>query len=232
MLSWATRTVTPDTAPDQILSASCPPQTQRYFEFGLLKPLMQNLVWFNKPQVCLLGFQDHRFQKLEIKRQSVHKQNEIMSFASTWMDLEIVILSEVSQTEKDRYHIIQLICGILKKKKRYKWTYLQNRNRVKDVENKFMVTKGVWCGGGINWEIGINIYALLYVKQITNKDLLYSTGNSTQYSVMTHMGKESKKGWIYVKTKTKKKTTLSFAYFHPSYLYMSSYLSFNGSTYK
>ena len=33
---------------------------------------------------------------------------------------------------------------------------------------------------------------------MTNKDLLYSTGNSTQYSVMTYMGKESKKEWIYV----------------------------------
>ena len=31
-----------------------------------------------------------------------------------------------------------------------------------------------------------------YIKQITNKNLLYSTGNSTQYSVMTYMGKESK----------------------------------------
>ena len=40
-----------------------------------------------------------------------HKRNEIMPFAATWMDLEIVILSEVSQTEKDKYHI-SLICGI------------------------------------------------------------------------------------------------------------------------
>ena len=31
-----------------------------------------------------------------------------------------------------------------------------------------------------------------------NKNLLYGTGNSTQYSVMTYMGTESKKGWIYV----------------------------------
>ena len=40
-----------------------------------------------------------------------HKKNEIMPFASTWTDLEIVILSEVSQTEKDKYMIL-LICGI------------------------------------------------------------------------------------------------------------------------
>ena len=45
---------------------------------------------------------------------------------------------------------------------------------------------------------GIDIYTLLYIKQITNKNLLYSTGNSTQYSVMTYMEKESKKEWIHV----------------------------------
>ena len=37
--------------------------------------------------------------------------------------------------------MISLICGILKNK-RYKWTYLQNRNRLTDLENIFMVTKG------------------------------------------------------------------------------------------
>ena len=39
-----------------------------------------------------------------------------MSFAATWIDLEIVIMSEISQTEKDKYMIL-LICRILKKKK-------------------------------------------------------------------------------------------------------------------
>ena len=43
---------------------------------------------------------------------SAIKKNEIMPFAATWMDLEIIILSEASQTEKDKYHMISLICGI------------------------------------------------------------------------------------------------------------------------
>ena len=37
-----------------------------------------------------------------------------MPFAATWMDLESIILSEISQTEKDKYHMISLTCGILK----------------------------------------------------------------------------------------------------------------------
>ena len=39
---------------------------------------------------------------------SAIEKNEIMSFAAIWMDLEIIILSEVSQTEKDRYHMYHL----------------------------------------------------------------------------------------------------------------------------
>ena len=38
-----------------------------------------------------------------------HKKKEIMPLAATWMDLQIVILSEVSQTEKDKYHFISFI---------------------------------------------------------------------------------------------------------------------------
>ena len=43
---------------------------------------------------------------------SAIKKNEIMPFAATWMDLEIVIRSEVSQTQKDKYHATPLIYGI------------------------------------------------------------------------------------------------------------------------
>ena len=43
---------------------------------------------------------------------SAIKKNEILPFAATWMDLEIIILSEVNQRKKDKYYTISLICGI------------------------------------------------------------------------------------------------------------------------
>ena len=75
------------------------------------------------------------------------------------------------------------------------FTKQKQSHRCKKINLGIPGGKGV---GGINWEIGIDIYTLLYIKYITNKDLLYGTGNSTQYSVMTYIRKESKKEWIYV----------------------------------
>ena len=43
---------------------------------------------------------------------SAIKKNKIMPFAATWMELETLILSEVSQKEKDKYHMIAPISGI------------------------------------------------------------------------------------------------------------------------
>ena len=51
---------------------------------------------------------------------SAIKKNEILPSATTWMDLEGIMLSEITQTEKDKYSIISLICRILKTKKRTK----------------------------------------------------------------------------------------------------------------
>ena len=66
-------------------------------------------------------------------------------------------------------------------------TELQHR-----LQKIIMVTKGKkW--GGIKQEFGINIYTLPYIKQITNKDLLQSIGNYTQYFVITQKRKNMKK---------------------------------------
>ena len=43
---------------------------------------------------------------------SAMKKNKIMPFAATWMELETLILSEVSQKEQDKYHMMSLISGI------------------------------------------------------------------------------------------------------------------------
>ena len=43
---------------------------------------------------------------------STIKKNERMPFAATWMQLEIIILSEVSQKEKDKYQMMLVTCGI------------------------------------------------------------------------------------------------------------------------
>ena len=81
------------------------------------------------------------------------------------------------------------------------WNLKKGTNEImyKTEKELQMQKTNLWLPGGggrrgwTNWEIGIDIYTLQYIKQITNKDLLYSTGNSTQYSVMAYMGKDSRK---------------------------------------
>ena len=60
-----------------------------------------------------------------------------MPFATTWMDLEIIILSEVIQREKDKYDITYMWTL----KIRYKNSFT-NSNRLTDIENKLVATKG------------------------------------------------------------------------------------------
>ena len=43
---------------------------------------------------------------------SAIERNEILPFVTTWLDLDSMMLSEISQTEKDKYCIISLICAI------------------------------------------------------------------------------------------------------------------------
>ena len=66
------------------------------------------------------------------------KKNKTMPFAARWMDLDIILLSEVSQTKIDIiwYHLYP------ESKKKMIQMNLQNGERLTDTENKLMVTKG------------------------------------------------------------------------------------------
>ena len=52
---------------------------------------------------------------------STLKEEEILLFVTTWMNLESIMLSEISQTEKDKYSMVSLTCGIKKKKQLNSW---------------------------------------------------------------------------------------------------------------
>ena len=68
----------------------------------------------SKQPKCLLT--DEWIEKMwyiyTMEYHSAIKKNKIMPFVATWTDLEINLLSEVSQKEKGKYHMISLICGI------------------------------------------------------------------------------------------------------------------------
>lgn len=44
-------------------------------------------------------------------------KKEILAFVTTWLDFEVIMLSEISWTKEDKYYMISLMCGILKKQK-------------------------------------------------------------------------------------------------------------------
>ena len=75
---------------------------------------------------------------------------------------------------------------------------LQSRKRLTDLENELMVASGEEWEEEIVRELGINMYTLLYLKWITNKDLLNSTWNSAQLYVAAWMGGEFAGEQMYV----------------------------------
>ena len=125
---------------------------------------------------------------------SAKKRIKIMPFAVTWMDLEIVIQSEVSQRKTNiiYYHLY------VESRKMVQMNLFAKQKQSHRCRKQTYGYQGGKGGGGMNWEIGIDIYTLVYMKQVTNENLLCNTGNSTQCSVVTQMGRESKKEWIYV----------------------------------
>ena len=94
------------------------------------------------------------------------------------MDLETVIQSK-SEREKQISYNIAYMWNL---EKLYRRTYLQRRNSDTDVENKCMDTKGGklrWGGDGglLNWAIGIDMYTVMCINLMTNKNLQYKKTN-------------------------------------------------------
>ena len=97
------------------------------------------------------------------------------------MNLETIIQSEVSQKEKDKYRILTYIHGIYKNGTEefiYRATVeKKTREQTKDMERG---EERVICMERVTWKL-----TLPYVKQITNGNLLYGSGNSNRGSVST-----------------------------------------------
>ena len=89
-----------------------------------------------------------RYQKSKQYYSAIEK-NEIMPFATTWEDLEIFIIGEVSQRKTNIIF--------------YQMNLYIKQKQLADLENKLMVAKEE-DRGGIMWEYGINGCMLLYIK--------------------------------------------------------------------
>ena len=77
------------------------------------------------------------------------KKNEIMPFAATWMNLEMIILGKLDRERQTSYEIMWTL---KRERERDKLIYLQNRNSLTDFENKLMGT-----GGGEGWIEGFGL---------------------------------------------------------------------------
>ena len=84
---------------------------------------------------------------------STIKKNEILPLAATWMDLENIILSEV---RSDRERQLSYITCMWNLKNSTNELIYKSRNRLTDIKNKLMVSKGK--RGGVNYEYQINRY--------------------------------------------------------------------------
>ena len=98
---------------------------------------------------------------------SAIKRNEIMAFTATWMDLEIVVLSEVRENKHHLY---------VESNKNNTKELIYKTETNSDFKTNLIVKQ---LGGGKKWEGRNNIYSLPY-KIMINNILLYSTGKSTQ----------------------------------------------------
>ena len=101
-------------------------------------PYVHCSIIYNSQDVEATSAPIDRGMDKDVEYYSLIKKNEILPFVKTWMDLEGVMLSEISQAEKDKYCMFSLISGIWKTK----------QNRLIDTENKLVVARGDGVGRG------------------------------------------------------------------------------------
>ena len=100
---------------------------------------------------------------------SLIKKPQIMLFAETWMQLEIIILSEVNQKEKDKYHIDITHMWNLK--------YRTIEPIYKTQRSELVVAKWKREGRGMDWKFGVDKCKLLHLERINNRS--YSVAQGT-----------------------------------------------------
>ena len=107
------------------------------------------------------------------------KKSEILPFTAMWIDLEMLIPSEgKSERERQMPYSITYMWDL---KYDTIWTYLQNRNKLIGIEKRLVIAKG-----GKDCEFGRSRLKPVHIGYISNKVLLYSTGNYIQYPVINH----------------------------------------------
>ena len=114
-----------------------------------------------------------------------------MPFAVIWRQLESLILSEVSQKEKEKYHMIWYHIDV-ESKICHKWPYLQNRNRLRHREQTCGCQEG-GGGSGKDWEFVVSRCKVLHLEWMNDDVLLYSTGNYIQSSGADYDGEDYEK---------------------------------------
>ena len=107
---------------------------------------------------------------------------------------QTLILSEVSQKEKDKYYMISLISGISYTVQMNLSTEKKNRG-LEEQTCAFQEGRG---GSGMDWEFGVNGCKLLLLEWIGNEILLCTTGNYVQSLMMEHDNVRKKHVYIYV----------------------------------
>ena len=95
---------------------------------------------------------------------SAIKRNQLGSFVETWMHLETVIQSEVSQKEKNKYHILTHICGTCEMVQMNWFAEQKLRHRSREQTYGHQGGKEAGGGGVLNYEFGIDMYTFICIK--------------------------------------------------------------------